>query len=102
MDVLSGFDGQKIIITPGMIELGEKQDELNEELGRYAAGICDFIFLVGEKQTRSIKNGVLASGFEKERLVIFERVEDAINAAKALPCDKRNCILIENDLPDNF
>ncbi len=102
LDVLSGFDGQKIIITPGMIELGEKQDELNEELGKYAAGICDFIFLVGEKQTKSIQKGVLASGFEKERLVIFERVEDAINAAKALKSDKRNCILIENDLPDNF
>ena len=102
LDVLSGFDGQKIIITPGMIELGEKQDELNEALGKYAAGICDFIFLVGEKQTKSIKKGVLDAGFDKERLVIFERVEDAINAAKALPTDRRNCILIENDLPDNF
>lgn len=102
LDVLSGFEGQKIIITPGMIELGEKQDELNEKLGEYAAGICDFIFLVGEKQTKAIKKGVLDAGFDKERLVIFERVEDAINAAKALPTDGRNCILIENDLPDNF
>ena len=102
LDVLSGFDGQKIIITPGMIELGEKQDELNEKLGEYAAKICDFIFLVGEKQTRSIKKGALCAGFDKEKLVVFERVEDAINAAKALPCNSRNCILIENDLPDNF
>ena len=102
LDVLCGFDGQKIIITPGMIELGEKQDELNEKLGEYAAKVCDFIFLVGEKQTRSIRKGVLGAGFDKERLVVFERVEDAINAAKALPCDGRNIILIENDLPDNF
>lgn len=102
LDVLSGFEGKKIIITPGMIELGEKQDELNEQLGKYAAKICDFIFLVGEKQTKSIKKGVLESGFDKERLCVFERVEDAINAAKVLPGDGRNCILIENDLPDNF
>ncbi len=102
LDVLSGFDGQKIIITPGMIELGEKQDELNQKLGEYAADVCDFIFLVGEKQTQSIKKGVLKAGFDKEKLVVFERVEDAINAAKALPCRNRNVILIENDLPDNF
>lgn len=85
-----------------MIELGEKQDELNRKLGEYAAKVCDFIFLVGEKQTRSIKEGVLNSGFDKEKLVCFEKVEDAINAAKALPCPDRNVILIENDLPDNF
>lgn len=102
LDVLSRFDGQKIIITPGMIELGEKQDELNYELGKKAAAVCDRIFLVGEKQTKPIKAGALDAGFAKEYLCVFERVEDAINNAKILPCDKRNVILIENDLPDNF
>ena len=102
LDVLSGFDGQKIIITPGMIELGEKQDELNRELGVYAASICDKIFLVGEKQTRPIKEGAEKAGFDMSHLSVFEKVEDAINTAKTLPCEKRNVILIENDLPDNF
>lgn len=102
LKVLSGFEGCKVIITPGMIELGEKQDEYNFELGKKAAAVCDFIFLVGEKQTRSIKEGVLSCGYEKERLVVFDRVEDAINTAKALNVKERKVILIENDLPDNF
>ena len=102
LKVLSGFDGCKIIITPGMIELGEKQDEYNFELGKKAATVCDYIFLVGERQTRSIKKGVLSEGFDEEKLMIFEKVEDAINTAKFLADEKRRVILIENDLPDNF
>lgn len=102
LKVLSGFDGCKIIITPGMIELGEKQDEYNFELGKKAAEVCDYIFLVGERQTRSIKKGVLSHGFDEEKLIVFEKVEDAINTAKFLGEEKRRIILIENDLPDNF
>lgn len=102
LKVLSGFEGCKVIITPGMVELGEKQDEYNFELGRKAASVCDYIFLVGERQTKSIKKGVLSEGFPEERLTVFEKVEDAINTAKFLNVSQRKVILIENDLPDNF
>lgn len=102
LDVLSGFEGQKIIITPGMIELGEQQEQQNMWLGEYAAGICDRIFLVGEKQTLPIKKGAEKAGYDMSKLIVFDKVEDAINTAKALPCTTRNVILIENDLPDNF
>ncbi len=102
LKVLSGFDGCKILITPGMIELGEKQDELNYKLGGYAASVCDIIYLIGERQTTSIKKGVLDAGFDNANLEVFSRVEDAIIKAKSYPSGKRNIILIENDLPDNF
>ncbi len=102
LEVLSGFDGIKTIITPGMIELGAEQDRLNSEFGADAAGVCDYIYLVGERNTRPIKLGALSAGFPGDRLVIFDRGEDAINKAKSLGGDKRSVILIENDLPDNF
>lgn len=102
LEVLSGFEGQKIIITPGMIELGALQDACNEELGKNAAEVCDYIFLVGEKQTQSIQKGVKQAGFPTDRLRIFSRVEDAIHTAQSLPGAQRNVILIENDLPDTF
>lgn len=100
--VLAGFEGQKILITPGMIELGELQDECNEAFGKRAAAICDYIFLVGEKQTRAVRRGIESTAFSPERLQIFEKVEDAICTARVLPGGVRNVILIENDLPDNF
>ena len=54
LDTLSAFEGFKILVTPGMIELGEKQDECNHTFGTQAASVCDYVVLVGERQTKSI------------------------------------------------
>jgi UDP-N-acetylmuramoyl-tripeptide--D-alanyl-D-alanine ligase len=48
LEVLKSFDGLKrVLITPGMIELGEQEAELNKEFGKQAGGSCDYIILVG-------------------------------------------------------
>ena len=102
LDALALFEGTKILVTPGMIELGPKQEELNRKFGEQAAEICDYIALVGAAQTRPIKEGVLAAGFDPEKLI----VEDSLGAAQAkvnaLPYDGRKIILYENDLPDTY
>src|SRR5690625_5848335 len=63
LDVLGAFSGRKrVIITPGMIELGEKQDELNERFGsQIAESGIDVAILVGEEQTRDRKSTRLNS-----------------------------------------
>ena len=58
VDVLGLMDGKKIIVTPGMIELGDKQYELNKKFGEYIADVCDEVILVGEKQTKPILDGL--------------------------------------------
>lgn len=102
LDALSLFEGCKIIITPGMIELGDESVAFNRRLGSDAAGVCDYIILVGEKQTAPIALGARESGFDEARLKIFERVQDAIDFAFSLSTPDRKIILIENDLPDNY
>lgn len=102
LDALSLFEGCKIIVTPGMIELGDKSVAFNRRLGCDAAKICDYIVLVGEKQTAPIALGALESGFDPNRLRIFERVQDAISFAFSIQTDERRIVLIENDLPDNY
>ena len=64
---LSLFDDYKIMITPGMVELGEAQETLNREFGQNAARICDYVILVGEKQTRPIARGLADAGFPAEK-----------------------------------
>ena len=81
LDVFSVFDGYKILITPGMVELGEKQDEYNYEFGINAANVCDFVILVGHKQTESIYKGLINANFDKEKIYITDKVEDGINFA---------------------
>ena len=102
LDTLSGMDGCRILITPGMVELGEKEYELNYEFGKQAAEACDRIVLIGAKQTEPIRKGVSEAGFPADKLWIEEDFSEAIKKVYALPTDKKKIILLENDLPDNY
>ncbi len=99
---LALFEGCKMIITPGMVELGAESDAFNKALGADAAKVCDYIFLVGSFKSEVIRSGAIEAGYPEEKVRIFERVEDAINAARALITNDRKIILLENDLPDNY
>ena len=102
VETLALFDGMRILITPGMVELGEDEAEYNRKFGTYAADCCDRIFLVGEKHTEPIKQGILEKGFPEKHIEVFDRVEDAISRAYAVKTDQHKYILLENDLPDNY
>ncbi len=103
LETLAMFeDSTKIVITPGMVELGEKEDELNTELGRQAAKAADYIILVGEKQTEAIKKGVEEEGFDKEKLIVADSFNDAMSNVYSIPGEQHKVILLENDLPDNY
>lgn len=103
IDALALFDGCKILVTPGMVELGEKQDELNCAFGAYAAGVCDHVMLVGKRQTQSIYDGLLSAGYPGSRIYVADDLQDALSHAYAVSADgKEKIILLENDLPDNF
>lgn len=102
VETLKQFDGVRILITPGMVELGEKEEEYNYKFGTYAADCCDYILLVGEKHTAPIHKGVLESGFSQERCRVFEKLEDALSFAYSIKAEGHKFILLENDLPDNY
>ncbi len=103
IDALALFDGYKVLVTPGMVELGEKQDELNYAFGAYAAGVCDYVALVGKKQTQSIYDGLLSAGYPEERIYVSDDLQDALSNVYAVDAgNKEKIILLENDLPDNF
>ena len=59
LDTLGEFEGTKIVVTPGLIELGAQEEKYNFELGEYAAGVCDYIYLVGENHSKPILDGNL-------------------------------------------
>lgn len=102
LGVLAQFDSLKILVTPGMVELGEKQDELNREFGRQAAAVCDYVVLVGEKQTRPILEGLLGAGFDSDNTATAETVQEAVALADGFQPGLPRTILLENDLPDNY
>ena len=101
IDVLEMMAGNRIVITPGMIDLGKRQEEINYEFGRYMVGKVDYVILVGEKQTKSIYSGLLDAGFDVDKIKVFSNVKDAIHYSYTR-FSFRDTVLLENDLPDAF
>ena len=103
LETLLAFDGHKIIITPGMVELGSEQDRLNREFGVNIAKSCDHVILVGKSQTKSIYDGLKEAGYPEEKIYVAPQFNDAISYAYSMNTQgERKVILLENDLPDNY
>ncbi len=101
LDVLEMMPGRRVIVTPGMIDLGEKEETINREFGAYMKDKADDVILVGEKQTRAIRQGLGESGFDMARVTTFKTVRDAFTYVYG-NYSGRDTILLENDLPDAF
>lgn len=93
--------GKRLLITPGMVELGELHEPENYKLGQLAAQYATDIILVGEKQTRPIKEGIEASGFNVEHLQVVAALSDAVNWYKA-NLRSGDTVMFLNDLPDIY
>ncbi|MCM1132161.1 MAG: UDP-N-acetylmuramoyl-tripeptide--D-alanyl-D-alanine ligase [Ruminococcus flavefaciens] len=102
LSVLKLFDACRILVTPGMVELGAKQEELNYEFGQEASEACDYIVLVGRNQTVPIYNGIKDSGYNMEQVYVADNLNDALAKVQAYQTDRKKIVLLENDLPDNY
>ena len=102
VETLKSFPGIRILVTPGMVELGDREEEFNYKFGTYAADCCDYILLIGKKHTKPIWDGVMSMNFNQDNLKVFEKLEDAMNFVYGIKSDEHKYVLLENDLPDNY
>ena len=102
LDTLAGFAAQRVLVTPGMVELGDRQEALNRELGEYAASRCDWAVLIGLRQAPPLKEGLLQGGFPEERIHVAATLQEGLSFVRSLPGNEPRIVLLENDLPDNF
>ncbi len=103
VDVLSRFDGagKRIIVTPGMIELGSEQYNLNREFGRHIAGNVDIAIVVGAYNRDAITEGIREGGFNEKSLIMVDSFNEAQQRLAGL-LSAGDTVLYENDLPDTF
>ena len=93
--------GRRVLVTPGMIELGDLHERENRKLGEIATQYATDIILVGAKQTEPIRAGVEATDFAHDRLQVVETLSDAIEWYKA-HLAAGDTVLFLNDLPDTY
>ncbi|GMQ81479.1 MAG: UDP-N-acetylmuramoyl-tripeptide--D-alanyl-D-alanine ligase [Rhodothermia bacterium] len=102
VEILGQLEARKrFIVTPGMIELGERQDDENRLLGHHIAKSADVAILVGERRTYAIAEGLREAEFPNQNIQIVQSLfeaKDFLNGA----LESGDVVLFENDLPDQF
>ncbi len=100
--VLGSFDGmKKVIVTPGLVELGDREYKCNYDLGLECARYCDEIILVGRERSKPMTDAIATTDFDKDRVHVVASFKDAMALMQNM-LDSNCAVLFENDLPDNY
>ncbi|MBI1258988.1 MAG: hypothetical protein GC204_16070 [Chloroflexi bacterium] len=92
--------GRRLLITPGMVELGALMDSENRKLGEIAANHATDVILVG-KQTTPIKDGLLSAGFPPDHLQTVDTLGESVQWYQT-NLKSGDTVLFLNDLPDTY
>jgi UDP-N-acetylmuramoyl-tripeptide--D-alanyl-D-alanine ligase len=91
----------KIIVTPGIVEMGKLETNVNFEFGKQIANVFDFAIVVNEINKGALVKGMKESNFSNDKIFFVEslkQVQEVIEKIKAA----KTVVLFENDLPDLF
>lgn len=101
LEVLSKFEGRKIVITPGFVEMGSEQSHSNFQLGTMIADVADYIIIMNTVNKNEILSGAISHNFDRSKIHFAETRKKQKEILELLTC--QNCVvLFENDLPDNY
>lgn len=101
LNVLAKFSGQKIVVTPGLVELGTDSFNSNFEFGKNMAKICDYVVINGVVNYEPIYSGLLFGGFDESKILRAGSLAQATNLVNSI-AKPGDAVLFENDLPDNY
>ena len=102
LEVLASHEAaRRVLVTPGMVELGEREREENQAFGTRAAEVCDLVVLVGEERARPILVGLQAASFPESQIHVVANTA-AAQELLAKTTRRGDVVLFENDLPDLY
>ncbi|MBP5467519.1 MAG: UDP-N-acetylmuramoyl-tripeptide--D-alanyl-D-alanine ligase [Clostridia bacterium] len=101
MSVLDTFKGRKIVLTPGLVELGKMENVVNLEFGKTLSKHADIVIVIGKHNAEMLISGLTDGGFPKEN-ILFAKSLNKGNALLNGIVHEGDVVLFENDLPDNY
>ncbi|MBO4412879.1 MAG: UDP-N-acetylmuramoyl-tripeptide--D-alanyl-D-alanine ligase [Clostridia bacterium] len=101
IEVLKLFKGNKIVVTPGLVELGYLENEANFNFGKNLAGVANFVIIVNQANKEKISEGLKEGGFNCDNIIFANNLIEAKLKLKEIT-KKGDVVLFENDLPDNY
>ncbi len=94
-----GAGGRRVVVTPGMVELGPRQFEENRSFAAGAAETAAAIVVVGRTNRRGLLEGARSN--PATQVVVVDRLDQAVGWVRA-NLGPGDAVLYENDLPDHF
>ncbi|HEX4837789.1 MAG TPA: UDP-N-acetylmuramoyl-tripeptide--D-alanyl-D-alanine ligase [Solirubrobacteraceae bacterium] len=92
---------RRLLVTPGMVELGELETQLNRRFGEQAGAVCDLAILVGPARTAPIRDGLAQAGMDPASIHVVQSIAEATALLGRLT-RAGDVVLFENDLPDTY
>lgn len=89
----------RVLVTPGLLELGNESNKIHEQLGTKILGNADLVILVGKNE----RTAALESGIGKKVKVLYiDKTLQFMALIKNLKLKKEPFVLLENDVPENI
>jgi UDP-N-acetylmuramoyl-tripeptide--D-alanyl-D-alanine ligase len=101
MDVLDTFEGRKIVLTPGLVELGKEENISNFKMGKILASHADIVIITGKQNAEMLINGLLEGGMDRDKIIYAKSLKKGNEELNQI-LEEGDVILFENDLPDNY
>jgi UDP-N-acetylmuramoyl-tripeptide--D-alanyl-D-alanine ligase len=91
-------DGRRVVVTPGMVELGARQRTENEAFAGAAASTAATVVVVGRTNLSALLCGASSAGAQVVRVPTRERAVEWVRSHLG----HGDAVLYENDLPDHY
>jgi len=100
LDLLARVDasGRRVVVTPGMVELGAEQADANEQFARLATETADTLVVVGRTNRGALQRGARNGTTTVECVANRDRGTAWVRATLG----SGDAVLYENDLPDHY
>lgn len=93
---------RKIVVTPGMIELGDRQFTENKRFAEHASLVADYVIVVGPVNRDALCEGIALAPRPRAEMIVVDTLADATRKLGELNLGPGDWVLFENDLPDHY
>jgi UDP-N-acetylmuramoyl-tripeptide--D-alanyl-D-alanine ligase len=102
LEVLAQLDARaRILVTPGLVELGAVEDEENRRYGEHAAMVCDHVIVMDARPARALQEGLRRGGLSGDRIHLVRSLAEATELIGRI-AGPGDAVLFANDLPDTY
>lgn len=92
---------QRIIVTPGLVELGKESPTENQAFAKEGAKVADKFIIVGKNAKVDLLKGLAEARFLKSKIHLAQSTQAALALLPSI-AKPDAVILLENDLPDQY